>query len=203
MAIAPLDNVKLHLKIVTTADDGLLDELALAAESHIDDFCGRSFVGGNFTEDHPGGGRIAFLKNYPVEAVTEVKVDPNRAFGAETVLAATEYHADLETGLIESLGKPFVSQAGGSGRANDFPGTVRVEYTTAEDEVPKAVQRAYVEIIGLWYRTANTMAALGHENKLQTTDGTTVTQYPWAQSGGFRLPPAVVQLLTPYRVPRV
>ena len=204
MFFASLDSLKLQIGLTGTADDALLNELVVQAEALIEELCGRSFLGGTFTEDHPGGGRIAFLRNYPITAVTEVKVDPYRQFGAETAMHELEYYVHPDTGLVESLGRPFLSpRPGWAVKVYEFPGTVRVTYSAPSSSVPPAVQRASVELVGHWYRQTKTHAATGQLNELQTTDGTTVTQYPWGQSGGFRLPASVLQLLEPYRVPRV
>lgn len=204
MALNTLAAIKLQLGVTGTDDDALLESLAAAAESHIDEVCGRSFTGGTFTEDHAGAGRLVFLRNYPVVEVTEVRVDSAREFADNTVMNELSYFVHPDAGLVESLGRPFVMpRPGWADKIYVFPGTVRVTYTTAEDAVPPAVQRAYAELVGHWYRQAKTFAATEQLNVLQQTDGTTVTQYPWAQSGGFKLPPGVVQLLEPYRVPRV
>lgn len=195
MALDTLANVKLHLGITTSADDALLTQLQAAADAFIEEHCSRTFTGGSFTEDHPGGARAVFLRNFPVSAVTSVKVDTNRVFGAETTLDASDYILHAERGVIESVEGPFVPFAA--------PASVRVAYTTPSSQVPAAVTRAYAELIGHWYREAKTAVATGQQNLLQQTSGTTVTEYPWGQSGGFRLPTGVLQLLEPYRVPNL
>ena len=63
--------------------------------------------------------------------------------------------------------------------------------------------RAYAELIGHWYRQVKTQVATGQLNVIQQTNGTTVTEYPWGQSGGFRLPAGVLALLAPYRMPNL
>jgi uncharacterized phiE125 gp8 family phage protein len=204
MPLDTLANVKTQLGITTSADDTLLTQLQAAADAFVEEYCQRSFLGGSFTEDHPGGARAAFLRNYPVTAVTSVKVDPNRAFGAETVIDAASYHVHADRGVVESLGGPFVpSRPGWPVGAADFPGAVRVAYTTATGAVPAAVQRAYAELIGHWYRQVKTHVATGQLNQSDRTDAGVVTSYPWGQAGGFRLPAGVLQLLKPYRVPNL
>jgi hypothetical protein len=142
------------------------------------------------------------LRNYPVTAVTSVKVDPDRAFGAETVLDPASYYVHSERGVVESLGGPFVpSRPGWRVGAEDFPGAVRIAYTTATGQVPAAVGRAYAELVGHWYRQVKTHSSLNFLNQLQLTNGSVVTEYPWGQSGGFRVPTGVLQLLEGYRVP--
>ena len=72
---------------------------------------------------------------------------------------------------------------------------------SATGAVPAAVCRAYAELIGHWYRQAKTHAALGHQDLLQQTNGSTVTEYAWGLSGGFGVPKGVLQVLDLYRVP--
>ena len=87
--------------------------------------------------------------------------------------------------------------------ADDFPGAVRIAYTTATGQVPAAVGRAYAELVGHWYRQVKTHSSLTFLNQLQQTSSGVVTEYPWGQSGGFRIPTGVLQLLERYRVPCV
>jgi hypothetical protein len=193
MPIATLDTVKLMLGITGTTDDTLLNALRDAADEFLPRHCGRGFCGGSFTEDHAGRGRMVFLRQFPVATVTSVKVDSRRAFGPETALEPDLYYVHPDRGVVVSLGGPF---AGG-------PGTVRVAYTVATDQVPAAVVRAYAELVGHWYRQAKTAAATGQTNVLTACDtGTGMeTKYPWGQAGGFKVPAGVVELLRPYRVP--
>jgi uncharacterized phiE125 gp8 family phage protein len=195
MAIDTLANVKTQLGVTGTTDDALLTKLQAAADDFIARHCGRAFDGGSYTEDLDGGGRMLVLTNYPIQAVTSVSVDPARAFGPETVVPSDEYFIHPDDGTVETLGAPF-------GRVGE-PGTVRVVYSTATGSVPQSVCRAYAELIGHWYRQVKTQVATGQLNVIQQTNGTTVTEYPWGQSGGFRLPNGVLALLAPFRVPNL
>jgi len=76
-----------------------------------------------------------------------------------------------------------------------------VSYSTPTNAVPTAVKRAYAELIGHWYRQAKTYEATGQVNVIQKTDGSELTEYPWGQSGGYRLPVPVKQVLDLFRVP--
>src|SRR5947209_6122486 len=108
MSLDTLANVKLRLGVTTAADDGLLSALMDSADQFVADFCGRDFAGGTFTEYHPGDAAVAFLRNYPVQSVTAVKVDPAYGFGAETILPATAYVVHADRGVIQSLAGPFL-----------------------------------------------------------------------------------------------
>lgn len=194
MPIGTLDCVKLMLGVAGTADDDLLNALRDAADEYIPRFCGRGFCGGAFTEDHPGG-RTLFLRNFPVASVTSVKADPLRAFGPETAVDPSRYYVHADRGVIEGVGAAL--------GPDGVPGAVRVAYSVATGEVPAAVCRAYAELIGHWFRQAKTAAALGQKNITATVadSGATQAAYPWGQSGGFKVPDGVLDLLRPYRVP--
>ena len=199
MPLDTLDNVKSQLGVTTTADDTLLGQLQAAADAFIAAFCGRDFAGGAFTEDHPGGVRAVFLRNYPMAAVDAVRVDPARQFDPATTLDPTTYLVHADRGVVESLGGPFVpSRPGWPVRPFDFPGAVRVTYSTPTGQVPGAVLRAYAELVGHWYRQVKTHVSTGHLNLTFQADG---TGYPWGQATGYRVPEGILQLLRPYRVP--
>jgi uncharacterized phiE125 gp8 family phage protein len=198
MPLDTLENVKLALQVTGEDDDTLLEALQTAADSFIETYCSRSFLGGSFSEDHPGGSRYVFLKNFPLDAVASVNVDANRTFTGATVLDSTQYVIHADRGVIESLNGPFLGDRNG----NSFPAAIRVSYSTPEDTVPGALKRAYADLIGHWFRQAKTYTATEQQNLLQKTDGTEVTEYPWSQSGGYRLPQSVKQVLDLYRMPQ-
>jgi len=180
VSIKPLAEVKAQLCVAEAADDGLIVELQAAADSFVAGYCGRAFAGGSYAETHPGGGRFLFLVNYPAAGVTVAGVDP----------AGYRVHADR--GVVEAVGGPFP------------PGPVAVAYTVAAGQVPATVGRAYVELVGHWYRQAKTHAAAGQLNLATVTaaDGACTT-YPYGQSTGYQVPAAVTALLAGHRVPAV
>lgn len=199
MALDTLNNVKSQLGVATSDDDTLLSQLQAAADAFIEAFCGRAFAGGSYTEDHAGGARAVFLRNYPVAAISSVKVDPARGFDAATTLDPAAYLVHADRGVVESLTGPFIpSRPGWPVQPFDFPGAVRVAYTTPTGEVPGAILRAYAELVGHWYRQVKTHISTGHLNLTFQADG---TGFPWGQATGFRLPEGTLQLLRPYRVP--
>src|SRR5947199_5288758 len=91
MSLDTLANVKSRLGVTTAADDTLLGLLQNSADQWITNHCDRDFAGGTFTEYLPGGSEFVQLRNYPVTAVTSVKVDPAYAFGSDTVVSPTAY----------------------------------------------------------------------------------------------------------------
>jgi hypothetical protein len=111
--IDTLSNLKAALLVSGTGDDTLLNRLMDGADAFVALHTGRDFAGGTFTETHPAGRAVLFLRNYPVTGVTSVKVDPARQFGADTVRAADAYVLHADRGLIESLTGPFLPPRGG------------------------------------------------------------------------------------------
>src|SRR4051812_7611240 len=108
MSLDTLANVKLRLGITTSADDSLLSALMDTADEWVAQHCGRDFAGGAFTEYHPAGTAFVFLRNYPVQSVTSVKVDAAYGFGSGTTLSTADYVVHTDRGLIQSLTGPFL-----------------------------------------------------------------------------------------------
>lgn len=200
MPLNTLANVKVGLDINGSADDAMLAQLQAAADSFVEMTCGRNFNGGTYTEDHPGGGSLLFLMNFPVVSIATVKVDATRQFASDTILPSSRYVVHADRGVIELLDGTFIPTLPGwnVGPAS-YPGAVRVSYGTATGAVPAAVSQAYAELVGHWYRQAKTHAATGQLNISQSGD----TIYPWGQSTGYRIPPGVLALLKPFRSPVV
>jgi len=118
MSLDTLANVKTRLGVTGNADDALLTLLMNAADKWVGNHCGRDFGGGTYTEYHPGGSEFVHLKNFPVQSVTSVKVDPAYAFGADTLVPSTSYVVHTERGVIQSLAGPFVPAADRQGLVN-------------------------------------------------------------------------------------
>lgn len=196
MPLETLANVKAALLITTSSDDTLIERLMASAEDLITTLTQRQFAGGTVIEHHAGGSRILFLRNFPIETVVALQADAARQFGSETTLPPERYFVHADRGLIESLDGPFRPFASG---------TIRVTYTTPASQVPEAVKEAFTQLVGFWYRVVKTQAAMGFRSLLEETDGTTGRSqvYPWNLATGPSLPPGVLQLLKPHRIPVV
>lgn len=167
-----LERVKLMLAVAGSSDDALLGELLQSATGFAAEFVGRSFDAGAYPESHPGGGFYVFLRHYPATGV------------AITGVEAATYRLHGGRGVVESLGQPFPK------------GELQVAVTVGVDATPPGVVRAVVELVGHWYREAKTHEATGQLNNGSVSVGGGVTRtYPWGQSNGYRVPPAVVEAL--------
>ena len=74
-------------------------------------------------------------------------------------------------------------------------------YATATGQVPAAVKEAYCQLIGHWYRVAKTAADQNYQMLVLRTDASGEKDWPWSVAAGEPLPPGVLQMLQPYRVP--
>lgn len=198
MAIETLSNIKSELMITTSDDDTMLNQLMGVAESFVEQYTRRAFAGGTFTETHPAGGKFLFLANYPVATVTTLRVDPNRAFGSDTARAAGEFVVLADRGVIVSRTGPFLPP-----QLDGWPGAVQITYTTPTSQVPAAVKHAVTQLVGHWYRQAKTNAGLGFEMLTESTSGATTKTYSWSLTSGLKVPPSVLQVLEPFRVPAI
>lgn len=187
--IDALADVKQALGITGTEDDDLLEQIQTMADDLIARHCGRNFLGGTFTEYHDGGERLLFLANYPVTDLTSVKVDPDGGFGAETLRDPDSYALRADRGVIQSRCGTFGSPA---------PNAVQVVYESAEDAVPAAVSRAYIDLIGHWYRQVKTNVELGQLNLLSRNESDIETRYVSANAD---VPEAIRKTLDLFRVP--
>ncbi len=199
--IDTLSNVKAALLITGTGDDTLLTRLLDGADAFIAQHTGRDFAGGTFTETHPAGRSVLFLRNYPVTSVTSVKVDPARQFGSDTVRAADTYVLHADRGLIESLTGPFLPPR--SGVRDDWPAAVQVVYATATSAVPVQVKDAFNQLVAHWYRQVKTFSDQEYQMLLERTEGTDTKVWSWSLARGLQMPPGALELLEAYRVPPV
>ncbi len=205
MSLDTLSNVKARLNITASADDALLTTLMAAADAWVENYCNRDFAGGNFLEEFPGGSAFVCLRNFPVEELGSVRVDPARQFGTETILSTDSYVLHAERGVVQSVVGPFLPAAS-SGLVNAAvrtwpagPKVVRVEYSTLTT-VPDDVKAAYARLVAAWYRQAKTETAAGFVNVSQQKFGESFVIYGPASGG---IPEDVIALLAPSRVPLV
>lgn len=199
MPLDTLSNAKSVLLVSGSGDDTMLAQLLDAADSFIEKYTGRSFAGGTFTETHPAGGPMLFLRNFPVASVTSLKVDADRAFGSGTERDTSTYAIHADRGVIESRTGPFLTPYR-KGWA-DWPESVKVVYTTATGSVPSAVKQAFSDLVGHWYRLAKTSLDANFLMLTESMNGTTSKGYSWSLTRGLAIPPGVLKLLEPYRIP--
>jgi len=93
-ALTSLINVKAALHITTTDDDALLESLINRISAAVESYCKRKFKARDYTEKYDGDGTsILFLKQYPVNSVSSLKI-------GESVLDTSSYVIYSDEGKI-------------------------------------------------------------------------------------------------------
>jgi hypothetical protein len=209
MSLDTLANVKTRLGIVTSADDSLIGLLQNSADKWISNYCGRDFGGGTYTEYHPGGSEFVHLKNFPVQSVTSVNIDLGYVFGSNTMLSTTAYVVHAERGVIQSLVGPFAPRMDRQGLVNRHvynwtkgPRVIQVIYTVSAG-VADDILEAYALLIGHWYRGVKTATSTNYSNLTSQHVGPVKFSYVPEKVTAYPIPPEIMVLLAPYRVPNV
>lgn len=132
VSLAQVKEFVLNDSSVTTFDDALMamiNEVSQVSET----YCGRKFKERTGLTEYytPKGGTIISLRNFPVTDTTTFALydDPNRNYGADTLIAATDYFLDLETGVIHLDNDGEFSSAPGAGKAVYSAGYATIPYT--------------------------------------------------------------------------
>jgi len=145
--LTTLANAKEFLKIPVseTEDDSILNRIITAADAFVKNYCGRVLEAADLTELHSTtkGQVVLVLDEYPVNSVTSLHDDPERAFGADTLIATTDYVVDKAEGIIRLDGVYF---AGGLQN-------VQVVYNAGYTTVPADLEQATLELVAQKYHS--------------------------------------------------
>jgi uncharacterized phiE125 gp8 family phage protein len=160
-------------------DWDLLDALAERASAAVEDYCRRRFAVEDRDERHDvaNGMDTVVLRHYPVREMTAL-YDGVGAGSTVRLVGAAEYVLDADAGTVQLASGYFAP-----GR-----GAVRAVYKAGYDRVPAAVAQATVMLAADWYRNRPDGRVLA-----EGYDGYR------AQYATGALPPAVAELLAPYR----
>lgn len=95
-----LDTVKTKLGISGTGSDAILTTLIEQATALIQTRCRRQLLSATYTEYPQGfGNRKLLVKEKPITSITSIRIDPTRAFTADSTLltAGVDYALDGQT----------------------------------------------------------------------------------------------------------
>jgi hypothetical protein len=131
-------------------EDTLWEDLVDAATKIIESICNRQFKylsGGAQTEiteyfNGDGKGKL-FLKFYPVASITSIHDDPDRVYGADTLVDSDEYATWLDEGIIEFDGAGTI----GSGVKN-----IKVVYKGGYTDTPFDLELVCWELVAILYK---------------------------------------------------
>jgi len=132
MALTTYDKVKKFKNITDGKHDEELKRLVVTVQAFLENACNRSFdANAALVEYHStaAGQTVLFLDRPPIASIASIYDDPDRAYGAATLIAATDYVlADAAAGIVRLDGVSFqqginnvkVTYSGGNFSAGDL-----------------------------------------------------------------------------------
>ena len=143
------------LKVDTTADDTLIDNLIKAATQSCEIYTNRYFLDTLVTQYADKWADIENLYKSPVSSITHIKYydsDDSLQTLAGTVYLLDEVSQPARIGL-----KPNQSYPNIANRINAIEVKYTVGYGTAASSVPEAIRQAVLITIGNWYENRQTV----------------------------------------------
>lgn len=130
-------NAKSYLGLVDSQST-LAGFLITAISDRVTSLTRRKLYAADYTEYLDGhGDNIILLKQYPVNSVTNIYLDGDRAFADSSALAETDYYLNEDTGIIELYSKTTAEGAK----------TVKVVYNAGHSTIPEDLQQAVFEAL--------------------------------------------------------
>jgi hypothetical protein len=186
MSLTTLASVKAFKNIAGTQHDGELARLILAVDTFVALYCRRVFEEGvGIVEYHSAraGQTRLLLDRPPLTSIASIYDDPERAYGASTLVAATDYViADAGIGLVVFDGVSL--QAGIR--------NMKVTYTGGYATIPLDLAQAAIELVWL-AREKGDLSLLGQRAKSIADGNISVLDMNW--------PAHVTAILDAYRLP--
>lgn len=105
--LTTLTDVKNYLKLNTTdaTRDGILTLIIAAVEEKIKQYCHTDFKQTTYTNEYYDGDGtpILVVKHFPIISVASLYDDPDREFGSNSLIQATDYVIYKEKGIIKLI----------------------------------------------------------------------------------------------------
>jgi uncharacterized phiE125 gp8 family phage protein len=187
VSLPTLTDLKAHVNVSSTADDGELTDMLDAAVDVVEGVIG-PITSQTVTETHYGlCSDVLVLRRMPVADLLAVGY---RAGATTTALLLTDYELDADTGLV---------RLASGGR---FAGNYRVTYSVGRPSVPAAVRLAILIVAGHLFETQRrpgftSDAPAGFGGADGIPDATNSVPM------GFAIPSRAQELLAPYMLPAI
>jgi hypothetical protein len=140
----------------------------------------RTITAADYTEYIDGhGDNIILLRQYPVNSVTNIYLDGDRAFADASALASTDYYLNEDTGIIELYSKTTAEGAK----------TVKVSYNAGYSTTPEDLQQAVFEALD-WNMKRFEGSSIGTE--MQSAGGVNIRP-------ALTIPPSAYAVIMGYR----
>ncbi len=225
MALCTLSDVKNGLGITGNSSDAVLALCLDAADRGIKDYCKREFESRTYTHFFSGNGlKELIVREFPVQSVTSVWMDPagyfgqgtNNPFNSTTLLSpGSDYALRIDdtlngwsiSGIIDRLGsannqgyyfQPFggsLSLGGRSTSWNKGQGNIKVTYTAGYTSIPSTLKSCCVFYAGHIFKT---FPNAGHLASSESLGGYSYSLMG-GDGGGAPELGSIRQMLTRYR----
>ena len=150
VAILTTAEAKARLKVDTSADDTLIENLISAATESAQIFTNRFFINTTLNQFGDTWSDLATLFKSPVSSVTHVKYYDSD--NTQQTLATSVYQKDLEHQPARIGLKPNQSFPSLADRINAVECQYVVGYGSAASDVPQGIKQAVLLTIGNWYQ---------------------------------------------------
>lgn len=163
--------VKRHLKIdaLDTEHDTELEELINASYLLLEGYIHHPLKSATYTEDYDGDAtNTLILRKYPIISITSIHDDTARAFGADTLVPATDYVLDNEeeVGAVRLFQNTSIFTRGIK--------NVRVVYVAGYATIPADAARACILLVAWLFNRAGSESivsqALGGKSESYVDD---------------------------------
>ncbi len=147
MSLCTLAEVKSFINLDGTTKDDRIDDLILAAQGFIEEYCNRAFEKLSVTEYYHGGVNRIGVKRPPIASspAPVIYEDADRDYEAEDLVDADDYFVDEENGFIDfdyEIMKGF--------------GAIKITYTGGYAVIPYTVKQACIELVVRKLKTGDT-----------------------------------------------
>ena len=159
-AILTTAEAKAHLKVDTTADDTLIDNLVSAATESAQIFTNRYFIETIITQYGDQWSDLNTLFKSKVTTVTHIKYydsDNTQQTLAASVYEVDNAHQPARIGLKPAQSFPAIAD-----RLNAVECKYKVGYGTAASDVPQGIRQAVLLTLGNWYANRQNVV-VGHQ----------------------------------------
>ena len=191
--------VKELLEITGNSQNDVLDRLITAVSQRVEDFIDRPLQTVARTEEYSIKPRqnTLFLKAYPLSAqgdISTIKIAGDWDFSAATAVDSSNYHVDLDTGMLHFNYYPTTNYLGNN--MATAPNIVQIVYTGGFAAnttnfiaaFPAITGACEMQVIAMWRRRDQPMM-----------DTVKIDEYTSTVSGPIEFLPDVRQALLPYR----
>lgn len=171
-AVEPVDvdDVKKHLRIITSDDDAYLNDLVKVARKKVEYDLRRALITQTwlmYLDDFPGNGELIRIPYPPLQSITHIKYYDTS--NVQQTWSNTEYEVDIYSEparVAEVSGYTWPSTYD---RLNAVETKFITGYGDAATDVPWTIRQAIYLLIGHYY-----------ENREATTDGRPISTVPMA-----------------------